>query len=958
MKKRIYLVLLFIVPLVCFSQTLFRSGKFLHHSTGQNIWGPNGSSTSIPLQIQIYNANHGYTGTNAVSMVEQQWPLHPWQNEWERWHRIFDNQDPQANILTVMAANKIVVIKSCFPSSEMTGQGQPSDTLTPTVKSAYNYKWHWRNIVRVMKQHPGNFFVIWTNAPHLAVNTNPAAAMLSKKFTTWAKDTLAQGLDSEMGAFPQNVYVFHYFAKLSDANGYELPQYGISSTDSHPNALATALVDPQFVNEIFDAAIAYEQGGTTLSVTPASKNVTTAAGSTTFSVSCNTNWTATSNSGWCTVTPSGTGNGTIYANYTANTGASSRTATLTISAPGATSQSVTVIQAGNVVTLAVTPASQNVAYSAGSTNFTVVSNAAWTAISGAGWCTATASGSGNGTIAALYTANTGTASRTAVITVSAIGAVSQSVTVVQAGTAPSLSVTPVNQNVTAIAGTTTFSVVSNLNWTVQSNSGWCTSTTSGSGNETITAAYTANAGTTVRIALLTISATGVANQVITVTQAIQVLYLTATPSNQSVAALAGSTGFSVASNTNWTSLSNADWCIVTSAGSGNGTLSANFTANTGSSSRTAVITVSAIGLSSVALTVTQASSSPGLDVTPLTQSVTFPAGSTTFSVTSNTGWTAQSFSGWCVVTTSGSGNGIIYAVYTANSLTTSRTATIKVSSPGLSNHMLTVVQSGALPVLSVTPPNQNATAYSGSKLFIVKSNTFWTVQSNSSWCTVTPSGFANGTITSVFSANQGSLPRVATIKISATGSDVSVYVTVTQAGVSLKESLAEEGLTVSSQAGSHVFSPGLTAGQALHSNVSWCKVASTVNDDGGFVAVYEENFSISPRTASITVSVEGSDLLTFNLTQSGITINPMDQPSFLVRIFPNPSTGVVSMNIENPGNNPVQVVISDLLGRIVYTGSFHGDISERLDLGKEGRGIYAVLVSSGTTIERSRIIVQ
>ncbi|KAF0197374.1 MAG: hypothetical protein FD166_2016 [Bacteroidetes bacterium] len=958
MKRRIYLVLLFIVPLVCFSQTLFRSGKFLHHSTGQNIWGPNGSSTSIPLQIQIYNANHGYTGTNAVSMVEQQWPLHPWQNEWERWHRIFDNQDPQANILPVMAANKIVVIKSCFPSSEMTGQGQPSDTLTPTVKSVYNYKWHWRNIVSVMNQHPGNFFVIWTNAPHLAVNTNPTAAMLSKKFTAWAKDTLAQGLDPEMGAFPQNVYVFHYFAKLSDANGYELPQYGISSSDSHPNALATALVDPQFVNEIFDAAIAYEQGGTTLTITPSSKNVTSVAGSTGFSVSCNTNWTAISNSEWCTATPSGTGNGTLYANYTANTGASPRTATVTISAPGATSQSVTVIQAGNVVTLAVTPASQNVAYSAGSTSFTVVSNTAWTATSGAAWCTVTPSGTGNGTIAAVYTVNTGTASRTAVITASATGAASQSVTVIQAGTAPALSVTPVNQSVTSVTGTTTFSVISNLNWTVQSNAGWCTSTTSGSGNATITAAYTANTGTTVRIAALTITATGAANQVVTVTQAIQALYLTATPSNQSVAAQAGSTGFSVTSNTNWTSLCNVDWCTVTSGGSGNGTLSANYTANSGSSSRTAVVTVSASGLSSVVLTVTQASSSPGLDVTPSSQNVTFPAGSTSFVVTSNTGWTAQSFSGWCVVTTSGSGNGTIYAVYTANSLTTSRTATIKVSSPGLSNHILTVVQSGALPVLSVTPPNQNATAYSGSKVFIVKSNTFWTVQDNSSWCTVTPSGFANGTITSVFSANQSALPRIATIEISATGADISEFVTVTQAGISLKESLAEQNLTVSSQAGSHVFSPGLTTGQALHSNVSWCRVASSVSDDGGFVAVYEENFSISPRTASITVSVEGSDLLTFNLTQSGIILNPMDQTPSLVRIFPNPSTGIVSMNIINPGNNTVQVVISDLLGRIVYEGSFQGDISESLDLGKEGRGIYAVLVSSGATIERSRIIVQ
>lgn len=47
----------------------------------------------------------------------------------------------------------------------MSGWGVPSDTLTPTNKTVYNYKWHWRNIVKVMAQHPETFFTIWTNAP-------------------------------------------------------------------------------------------------------------------------------------------------------------------------------------------------------------------------------------------------------------------------------------------------------------------------------------------------------------------------------------------------------------------------------------------------------------------------------------------------------------------------------------------------------------------------------------------------------------------------------------------------------------------------------------------------------------------------------------------------------------------------------------------------------------------------
>jgi hypothetical protein len=61
------------------------------------------------------------------------------------------------------------------------------------------------------------------------------------------------------GAFPNNIYVFDYFIKLTSASGYLLPQYATDTNDSHPNAAATTLVAPQLVNEVFNHSIAYEQ---------------------------------------------------------------------------------------------------------------------------------------------------------------------------------------------------------------------------------------------------------------------------------------------------------------------------------------------------------------------------------------------------------------------------------------------------------------------------------------------------------------------------------------------------------------------------------------------------------------------------------------------------------------------------------------------------------------------------
>ncbi len=236
-----------------------RNGIFLHHSTGECIWGPNGSNTSVPQEVSAYNNSHGFTGNNAFNLSETWFPNNPGDNnEWERWHRIFENRDPNAVITTYYNTYGIIMIKSCFPSSAIESIGQPSDTLEPTLKTIYNYKWHWRHIINAMRAQPNIFFVIWTNAPLVEAETNPTQAALSRQFCIWAKDTLAQGLDPVFGQFPRNVYVFDFFRKLTDSNGFMLLQYATAYNDSHPNAAATQLVAPQLVQEIFNAYLSWK----------------------------------------------------------------------------------------------------------------------------------------------------------------------------------------------------------------------------------------------------------------------------------------------------------------------------------------------------------------------------------------------------------------------------------------------------------------------------------------------------------------------------------------------------------------------------------------------------------------------------------------------------------------------------------------------------------------------------
>jgi len=86
------------------------------------------------------------------------------------------------------------------------------------------------------------------------------------------------------------------------------------------------------------------------------------------------------------------------------------------------------------------------------------------------------------------------------------------------GFIPTLTVNPLNQNVTHEDGTTTFDVTSNVNWTANSDATWCTVTLSGSGTGILTATYTENTTTFVRIANITVQAQNGPTQVVTVTQ--------------------------------------------------------------------------------------------------------------------------------------------------------------------------------------------------------------------------------------------------------------------------------------------------------------------------------------------------------------------------------------------------------------------------------------------------------
>jgi photosystem II stability/assembly factor-like uncharacterized protein len=89
-----------------------------------------------------------------------------------------------------------------------------------------------------------------------------------------------------------------------------------------------------------------------LTVVPSSQNVPASpAGNTAFTVTCNAGWVASTPASWCTVTPSGTGNGTITASYTENATYNPRVASITVTSGTQAPQTINVIQAASTVSI-------------------------------------------------------------------------------------------------------------------------------------------------------------------------------------------------------------------------------------------------------------------------------------------------------------------------------------------------------------------------------------------------------------------------------------------------------------------------------------------------------------------------------------------------------------------------------------------------------------------------------
>ena len=418
---------------------------------------------------------------------------------------------------------------------------------------------------------------------------------------------------------------------------------------------------------------------------------------------------------------------------------------------------------------------------------------------------------------------------------------------------------------------------------------------------------------------------------------------------------------------------------------------------------------------------TEISVSPVMSVSPANQNVPATSGIATFNVNSNITWSVSENSNWLTVSPSGSNNnGSIEASYLENTITNNRVATITINGGGITQ-TVTVTQAAAVVPISIDLSAINESCFGASDGSIdlsvfggVSPYTYsWSNGANTEdlnavaggtyTCTVTD---AMGTIYTSPSVNIVAAPQVIT-QIQTPGTlncnqlNVVIDATASTSGTGISATWTTS--TGSIISGTNTLTPLVDAPgdytltltynndpncittesitvleiSALASSLSSTPANGAANDGSAIVTVtggtlpYQYNWSTNPAqttqlatsltAGSYSVTVVDADAC---MLVSTVEVEALTSTTYLegltkFDLFPNPSVGLVNLEVEMEAASAMNLKIYDVLGSVVWTGIYNTQrISEQIDLSDLTSAVYFVEINVGEASTVRRLLIR
>ena len=510
-------------------------------------------------------------------------------------------------------------------------------------------------------------------------------------------------------------------------------------------------------------------------------------------------------------------------------------------------------------------------------------NVAWSATVSADWLTISPSSgeAGKNSVKVEVEENRTGQPRSATITISDKESTQKvSVTVRQEALKASLTVSPESLEFSANKGEEMLNVTSNTDWVITKDAEWITlDSDKGKGLATIAAGVTENTSLTSRTGSITVSTSdGSVKKTVSVRQSGAAVVFTIDRNEFSVAAAGESFSVKVTHNIGYKINSQPEWVKQTGKVPSGNTDTYTFTAeaNTSTEAREGVIVFCNDNNECVPVTVKQAGANATLSVSPAELTFTAKSESKTFSIASNTAWTATSSAPWAKINAaSGSGNAQVVVSAEENTAITQRSATVTIkTADGKASATVKVTQSAANVIFSVDKNEHSVAAAGGDFSVKVTHNIGYKINSQPEWVKQTgkvPSGNTD-TYTFTAEANTSTEAREGVI-VFCNDNNECVPVTVKQAGANATLSVSPAELTFTAKPESKSFSVSSNTDWSVASSADWVKIGTTSGSGNAQVtASAEENTATTQRTATITLkTTDGKATATIKVTQ-----NPAD----------------------------------------------------------------------------------
>jgi hypothetical protein len=331
---------------------------------------------------------------------------------------------------------------------------------------------------------------------------------------------------------------------------------------------------------------------------------------------------------------------------------------------------------------------------------------AWTVVNVPAWITITSGngGTGSGNVSFSVAPNAGTAPLSCTLMIAG-----QNFTVTEDGAVCSYSLSAPGASFTSSGGNGSVNVTAGAGcgWTVANVPAWITITSGngGSGNGTVAFSVAPNAGTCPLSATLTI-----AGKSFTVGEDGGACSYALSASTASFPAIGGNgtIGVTAGACCDWTAASSANWLMINSGatGTGNGSVGYSATANSATTSRSATLTIAGQTVS-----VTQDATACSYSISSGSASFTSSGGNGSVNVNTASGcpWTVANVPAWITIAAGGTGPATLNYTVAANTLTTSRSATLTIAGQAYMVIEAAVAGDTTPPSVSLTAPTSGST---------------------------------------------------------------------------------------------------------------------------------------------------------------------------------------------------------------------------------------------------------